>query len=77
MVDPIKLLVCPFCSGQATLNEIPAHTHVFARFMPDHPGSWTIECDGPKCGAGLIRDSREDVVRAWNRRGVPENWIDV
>lgn len=34
--------------------------------MPDHPGSFTIECD--PCGAGLIDDDKETVIARWNRR---------
>lgn len=58
---------CPFCGEQPTLDEIPAHTHKFATFMPDHPGSWVVECN---CGCGLINDTAERVVERWNTRAV-------
>ena len=34
--------------------------------MPDYPGSYTIEC--PKCNLGLIADTKELAVAAWNSR---------
>lgn len=61
----MELKLCPFCGGEPIIEEHPAHTHKLATFMPDHPGSWTIEC---ACGCGLIRDMRETVVDAWNAR---------
>jgi hypothetical protein len=75
---PGELKPCPFCGGDPLLQEHEAHTHLFATFMPDHPGSWTIEC----CDVGMIKDTREEVIAAWNRRAamtaanqaVPEGW---
>lgn len=63
--DP-KLLPCPFCGSAASLEGHPPHRHRFAKFMPDHPGSWTIEC--LKCGTGHVRWARDDVIAAWNTR---------
>jgi Lar family restriction alleviation protein len=59
-----KLLPCPFCGQEPILQEQPAHTHTLATFMPDHLGSWTVEC----CDCGMIKDTREAVIAAWNRR---------
>ena len=59
------LLPCPFCGGHATLQEQPPHKHVIATFMPDHPGSFTIECG---CGCGLIDETEEAVTARWNQR---------
>jgi Restriction alleviation protein Lar len=61
----VEMRPCPFCGREPAIEEHPAHTHVLATFMPYHPGSWTIEC---ACGCGLIRDTREAVVAAWNAR---------
>lgn len=67
--EPAALRVCPFCGGAPTLEEIPPHKHGgLARFMPDHPGSWVIECHTEDCGCGLIRETRDEVIAAWNRR---------
>ena len=66
-----ELLKFPFCGGEPVLNHIEPHTHHLTwegkPIMPDYPGSWTIEC----CDVGMIKDSREDVVTAWNRRSIP------
>jgi hypothetical protein len=60
-----ELLPCPHCGEAPILHEIEAHSHAggIAGFMPDHPGSWTIEC----CG-GMIESTRAEVVAAWNCR---------
>ena len=60
-----QLLPCPFCGDMPTLIEHPPHTHRYATFMPDHPGSWSIDCS---CLAGMIKSDREEVIAAWNRR---------
>lgn len=64
----IELKPCPFCGGEALGIEQEAHTHVFATFMPDHPGSFTIEC--PKCNVWLIDANEEIATAAWNRRAL-------
>ncbi len=63
------LLPCPFCGESPLMQEIEAHSHAggIAGFMPDHPGSFTIECSS-SCGCGMIADTREQVTAAWNRR---------
>lgn len=61
---------CPFCGAEPILIEHPAHSHSTILKdigMPDHPGSWTVEC----CDVGMIKDTRAEVVAAWNRRAVP------
>jgi trans-aconitate methyltransferase len=66
-----ELLPCPFCGEpDPLLNEIEPHTH-FISGMPDHPGSFTVECG---CGCGLIDESKENVIRRWNTR--PTGGID-
>lgn len=61
-------LACPFCGETPILNHIEPHTHHLTfngqPLMPDHQGSWTIEC----CDVGMIKETREEVVAAWNRR---------
>lgn len=67
-----ELLPCPFCGGAAAIQEHEAHTHsgpLKAMGIPDHPGSFTIECIGsPNCNTGQIADTREAVVAMWNQR---------
>ena len=62
------ILPCPFCGADPTISDIEPHVHVISLGdwkMPDHPGSTVIECG---CGAGLIDDTREKVLRRWNTR---------
>lgn len=68
-----ELLPCPFCgagSDRIILGAQEPHTHALSTFMPDHPGSATIECGG--CIVGMIDDSVDQVIAAWNRRAQPE-----
>ncbi len=68
------LEACPFCGSGALLHEIDAHTHApdgIAGFMPDYPGSFTIECTNDECNCGMIAmepDGCKKVIAAWNRR---------
>lgn len=60
---------CPFCDGEPISHGIEPHKHTiaFAGFtMPDHKGSHVIEC--ARCECGMIGDTQEEVVAAWNRR---------
>jgi hypothetical protein len=61
----VKLLPCPFCGGSALGVDHPPHKHYFVP-MPDHPGSYTIECAA--CNIGLIDDTKEKAEAAWNKR---------
>ena len=66
--EMVELKPCPFCGGAPVDRAIEAHTHsapIKALGIPDHPGSHVVECS---CGAGLIDDTREEVVTRWNRR---------
>lgn len=69
MID-IDLKPCPFCGNAALVDEHPAHSHAggIAGFMPDYPGSFTIECMGKNCNTGQIGDTRAEVVAMWNAR---------
>lgn len=68
-----NLRPCPFCGQHALLDEHPAHSHAggIAGFMPDYPGSFTIECMGKGCNTGQIADTLDEVVAMWNRRAAP------
>ncbi len=74
MGEKMTLLPCPFCGSTPFVNVIEAHTHAFAPFMPDHPGSVCIECS---CGAGLIDDDLDSVSARWNIRAPPAQTVDV
>lgn len=67
-----QALPCPHCDTAPVETAIPAHSHsawLKKRIpsLPDHPGSFTIEC--PLCGAGMIDETRDAVLARWNRRG--------
>lgn len=57
---------CPFCGGSPVGYAIEPHIHKFATFMPDHPGSYVIECGA--CGIGIIQDAKQQAETIWNRR---------
>lgn len=65
-----ELLPCPFCGGEAFMEEHPPHKHsdwLVKMGMPEYSaGSFTIECVACECG--MIHESRDGVVAAWNRR---------
>lgn len=65
-----ELKPCPFCGGEAVINTIEPHTHEFATFMPDYPGSTFVECTG--CTCALSGDTEEKAIKAWNRRATDE-----
>lgn len=63
-----ELKNCPFCGGEVSLDEIEPHKHLNG-ILPDHPGSWFIECS---CGVGMIGEDKQDVIDRWNRRNAPD-----
>lgn len=65
MTTQPELLPCPFCGEAPGLTEIEPHTHKIASFMPDHPGSWVIECG---CGVGIIGGKKDGILKHWNTR---------
>lgn len=64
-----ELKPCPFCGSKVSLEEIEPHTHKIAAFMPDHPGSWFIECE---CGIAIIGEKKQEVIDRWNLRKLLE-----
>lgn len=79
-----ELLPCPFCGGEPLLQEHPAHSHslqIGDWKMPDHPGSWTVECCA--CNCGMINNSLDALTKDWNTRAQSaepvqgEAWIDA
>ncbi|KRB73480.1 Lar family restriction alleviation protein [Noviherbaspirillum sp. Root189] len=68
MVD--TLLNCPFCGATPLMQEHEPHTHsgfLKEAGIPDHPGSWTIECPTDGC-CGMITSTKAEAIAAWNRR---------
>jgi hypothetical protein len=64
------LLPCPFCGNEPISQEIEAHSHsgpLKALGIPDHGGSYTIECPTSGC-CGMIADTKVQATAAWNRR---------
>lgn len=47
MKNETELLPCPFCEGEAYLEEFEPHKHLFAE-LPEYPGGAMITCQ--KCG---------------------------
>jgi len=62
----MEIKPCPFCGSKAFIERHEPHVHKFAIFMPDHPGSVTIEC--VNCSCGMIAESEIDVIKQWNNR---------
>lgn len=69
-----ELKPCPFCGGEAIINEIPPHTHYIATFMPDCKGECFVECS--KCSCMIGEDTRDKAINAWNRRANNESKTD-
>ncbi len=69
----IELKPCPFCGGEAVINEIPPHKHTFVN-MPDCEGFTYIECT--RCGGTVAADTTQQAIEAWNRRA-DMDWISV
>lgn len=61
----VYLSNCPHCGAEVEIDHIEPHTHKIATWMPDHPGSYYIEC---QCGAGMIDEDCEGLIKRWNRR---------
>ena len=60
---------CPFCGKDTPIvEEHPSHTRNLVTWLPDHPGSWTVE--RPECPAVMIVPAKEENRAIWNRRPV-------
>lgn len=57
---------CPFCGKEPFLRIVEKHTHVIAKFMPDHNGSAFVECTN--CTAAMSGETVEEVTATWNKR---------
>lgn len=66
MTNEEKLEPCPFCGGEPSIEEIEAHQHAFAKFMPDCPGYFYVEC--APCDARRFGNTRQEAIAAWNTR---------
>ena len=61
-LSEIKLKPCPFCSGEAE-----------AMYAPNDINRWGVQCK--RCGCTVevcdwkgVEDTRENAIKAWNRR---------
>lgn len=67
-----ELKPCPFCRGEAELEEFEPHKHFFVE-LPEYPGGAMITCQ--KCGGRLSfseKGAKEKVIKAWNTRVYPK-----
>lgn len=62
-----KLLPCPFCGGEAELEEIPGSP------FTDELCTWGVGCKN--CNIGWYKDDKIEAIAAWNRRS--GGWISV
>lgn len=60
-----KLKPCPFCGGEAILEEIPGN--------PDSKDAYCWAAGCKECDIGWYGDTKEDAIEKWNRRLDPEN----
>lgn len=60
-----ELKPCPFCGGEATIEEIPGN--------PDSNDAycWTAGCK--ECNIGWYEETKTKAIEKWNRRAEPEN----
>ena len=58
-----KLLPCPFCGGEAGLEEVPGSP------FTDEPYAWGVGCN--ECNIGWYKETETEAAAAWNRRAQP------
>jgi len=63
-----KLLPCPFCGGEADIEEISGNPFTNESY------TWAVGCKD--CNIGWYKETKEDAIAAWNRRAEPR-WIPV
>ena len=54
------LLPCPFCGGEADIEEISGNP------FTNEPYTWAVGCKD--CNIGWYKETEEDAIAAWNRR---------
>ena len=62
-MDDKLLLPCPFCGGEADIEEISGNP------FTDEPYTWAVGCKD--CNIGWYKETKEDAIAAWNRRVQP------
>lgn len=62
-----KLKPCPFCGGEADIEEIPGSP------FTNEPYTWGVGCK--TCNIGWYEEAKERAIDVWNRR--PDMWIPV
>ena len=60
MVTEIKLLPCPFCGGEADIEEIPGSPYTDESYV------YGVGCK--ECNIGWYEDTKEEAIERWNRR---------
>jgi Lar family restriction alleviation protein len=60
-----ELKKCPFCGGEADIEEIPGSP------FTDEPYTWGVGCK--ECNIGWYEETKEESIAKWNRRAQPEN----
>lgn len=60
-----KLLPCPFCGGEADIEEIPGSP------FTNEPYTWAVGCNS--CNIGWYEETQAEATSKWNRRAQPEN----
>ena len=69
-MSEIKLKPCPFCGGEAE-----------AVYAPNDINRWGVQCKSCGCTVEVedwkgVEDTRENVIKAWNRRAGNESRTD-
>ena len=54
------LLPCPFCGGEADIEEISGNP------FTNEPYTWAVGCKD--CNIGWYKETKEDAIATWNRR---------
>ena len=56
----MKIEKCPFCGGEADIEEIPGSP------FTNEPYMWAVGCKD--CNIGWYEETKEEAIAAWNRR---------